>query len=63
MMFSRISRVRYVQNPCQSCLSRDRHICSVEALNHGWTLSTVHLHRGQSELLLSELWLDFCCLS
>ena len=25
-----ISRVRHVQNPYQSCSSRDRHICSVE---------------------------------
>jgi hypothetical protein len=39
MIISHISRVRYVRNLYQSCLSHDRHICSVETLNHGWTFA------------------------
>ena len=44
MIISYISRVRHVQNPYQSCSSHDHHIYSVNS------------HRGESELLLSVIF-------
>ena len=50
MIISRISRVRHVQNPYQSCLSHDHHIYSVETLNKLW----LNVERHLSFLLINE---------
>jgi hypothetical protein len=55
--------ISYVLVTCEIRISRVCHMIAIYTVLKNWTMRAPFSHRGQGELLLSVLWLDFCCPS